>query len=90
MRFITKEEDEKLKTYRDTEKVINDEYGDTIDFLGKQWSTLAWFNGIPPKGGIELIEIIKKDVAQLLLCTIKEVKNGNKKGNINKIRKFNK
>lgn len=66
------------------EKIVNDEYGDSIDFLGIQWSALAWKLNISSEGGQALIDSIKSDVRVLvksLLIKKEKVKsNASKKG----------
>ncbi len=66
------------------EKIVDNEYGDSIDFLGIQWSALAWKLNISPEGGEVLIKSIKGDVRVLvkaLLIKKEKVKsNASKKG----------
>ena len=74
----------KLESYDEFKKIVDEEYGDSIDFLGIQWSALAWKLNILPEGGEAFIKSIKDDVRALvksLLIKKEKVKtDASKKG----------
>jgi len=82
-----------LEKNKKFDKVVNNDYGDTLEFLGKQWSQLAWIKGVAPEEGAELIETIVSDLRILLGKLIEkkqskskdvkkeEIKDGTKEGN---------
>ena len=61
---------EKMQKVAETDikfkKIVDGEYGDSIVFLGIQWSSLAWKLNISPEGGETLINSIKGDVRALI------------------------
>ncbi len=56
-------------------KIVNEEYGDTLEFLGKQWSNLAWMKGVSPEEGAELIEAIVDDIKTLFGKLVEKKQN---------------
>ena len=74
-------EDFKQK-YSKFEKIINEDYGDSLELMRSKWSELAWLINIPSEHGKELVQTIIEDVRILVtLVKKKEVlgKNGGAK-----------
>lgn len=76
--------------YQEFDKIVTEEYGDSLLFLKKQWSTLAWLQNVPSEKGAELLEVIESDVrlliAKLLEKKKMEVNKDDKKGTSGKLR----
>lgn len=53
-------------------KIVKEEYGDTLEFLKTDWSKVAWEIGIGSAKGVVLLNKIIKDVETLLASKSKK------------------
>ena len=90
--FVLEIESQKLKETNDKlekrnvefEKIVKEDFGDSLSYLLKQWGNLAWIMELPPGKGNDFLDTIEKDIREL----IKEFLRQKKKKENNKDKKI--
>lgn len=64
----------KDKKIQEVEKILNEDYGDSLEFLQMNWSKLMWLKDIDASDGADVIEAIKEDVKLMIKVLLSKKK----------------